>query len=143
MAVLQRIAHGEPNWDTKVNAIIDSVNPLTENAITSSDGIVVSGKMKLQAESFYTVVNVGDKRLVEVNLNLATESSFNASVGCTITLPSSITCNALIGGAAYGPDASFLSSGEGIKLQATSGGDSHGWNVGNMYGIHTLYLLDK
>lgn len=141
MADLQRITHGEPNWDTKVNAIIDSVNSLTGGAIESSDGIVVSGKMKLASGSGYNVVKVGGQRLVEVNLNLTPTTSFNASTGCTITLPSSVSSNDLIGGTAYGPDARFESTGEGIRLQAAGGGDGHGWNVGDTYGVHLLYLL--
>lgn len=102
MPELQKVAHGEPNWDAKVNAAIELLNAtqdeLTQKKVTgwSSDGIVFSnGFHQDQDPTKYRYVQLTENaKLVELFVSVWGKAKKGSQL--VLTLPDIVKPNAYI-----------------------------------------------
>lgn len=96
---LQLLSHGEPQWDTKVNAIIEKVNEEGDMTWTpeTSDGMVFqNGFNQLGSdsshESVYKFVQFNGWKLVDLQIMVALSAAPSSTSNVTaVILPDSIS----------------------------------------------------
>lgn len=96
---LQLLSHGEPQWDTKVNAIIEKVNEEGDMTWTpgTSDGMVFqNGFNQLGSdsshESVYQFVQFNGWKLVDLQIMVALSAAPSSTSNVTaVILPDSIS----------------------------------------------------
>lgn len=104
---LQLLSHGEPNWDVKVNAIIDELTK-TEDSVENmvwtigKDGIVIINDLfQLNDYSFYEYMDIGDRRIVHLYISLTATRDFTGSAtGYAFTVPDSVKPSSPMNGSA-------------------------------------------
>ena len=91
---LALIAHGEPQWDTKVNAVIEKVNANANMAWTqmSKDGIVFQNGFMDRGSSGYQYIQFNGWKLVhlKVSVKMITDNS-NKQELVVVTVPDAIS----------------------------------------------------
>lgn len=93
MATLQTISHGEPNWDVKVNSIIDAVNGqnntinnLKPSSITT-DGLVFQNGFSLRSDGYQTITLPSGQKIVFLNLALKLDADSSQDSVHAVTVP--------------------------------------------------------
>lgn len=146
---LALISHGEPQWDAKVNSAINCLNEVegvTDSLQWSTPtdvGLTATNGLQISDESFYTYTTIGNRKLVELDLNLTRTSQYTGANGGTVIWPSSIVCNAPMAGFVNSKDCMWKSDGTGIQLISIGDGAEHGWNPGTLYSLHIFYTLSN
>ena len=93
MAILQKVSHGEPNWDGKVNAIIDAVNT-QETAISNlkpsevtSEGLVFQNGFSLRSGGYQTISLPDGGKIVSLKLQMKLNADSALDNLAAVTVP--------------------------------------------------------
>lgn len=141
MADLQRITHGEPNWDVKVNAIIDNVNKLGNFSFTTetSDGMVFQDGFSNNG-SWYRYVQFPGWKLVDLQVNVSLPSnpdSKDTSMRIALQLPDAVSYD---GYHEWSTNSKYQLTLNGNQFRITP--QDTGWwtGEGSHYVAHILYV---
>lgn len=109
MPELQLLAHGEPQWDNKVNAAINRLNDIGDWSDGSQEGIVVTdSRVTLNGESQYSYLDIGGKRLVYLHVVLDVKTDMpNTNASELFSIPESIATQGSLRGTAS-PDTTWI-----------------------------------
>lgn len=153
MADIQKIftgmSQGPETIDKNLNAInteLQNVEGVTDSLQWSAPtdaGLIATNGLQISDGSFYTYVEIGDRKLVELCLNLTRTSQYTGADGGTVMWPSSIACNAPMSGLIDSKDCMWNSNGTSIQLTSIGDGAQHGWNPGTLYSLHIIYTLSN
>lgn len=144
-----KMDQGEPQWASKYNGLVDAVQNVegvTDSLQWSTPtdvGLTATNGLQISDGSFYTYTKIGDRKLVELGLNLTRTSQYTGANGGTVMWPSSIVCNAPMAGFVNSQDCMWKSDGTGIQLTSIGDGAQHGWNPGTIYSLHIIYTLSN
>lgn len=140
---LQRLQHGEENWDTKVNKIIDYLvqgNALAGLKITdwTTDGIVYGDAHAVQNNLGYRYVQLPNGKIVEVDLKIAPNSA-GLHFQNAVTIPNFVANDqtSCLLAASHGVFFANLSNNV-VTLDRTDGRDKDLWSDA-MY-CHAFYF---
>lgn len=158
--VLQTIAHGEPNWDAKVNALIASVNgqddklASQDNKLDAISGIKVgqwvnsgfvfmNGFRNHDNQTAYRWIKFpGGSHLIELVIKSELGTAKNGYYGGdwvvlpNAIIPASWQLNGTI-------SSMYFYSQNNDRTLGISKGTDGDWNVGGyVYAMHTMYFID-
>lgn len=156
MADIQTIAHGEPNWDSKVNANFRALVGSVQNvggvvkglswSERTNAGIVLTSGFAYSPSSAngYETLKIGGKTIVHLTLNLTcTEAFHGAGHGVVITIPESIGFEYLMDGLIGSKYTWTPQDGTHIRL-GTINDQIIDWDTGNaLYTLDALYVKNS
>lgn len=100
MAELQTIAHGEGLWDKKANSNFALLNNALEKmggvvdqlhwTDYTTKGIVTGSLLQLLDSSGYTIVQIGNRKIIRLHLDLKATVDHTGYIGGEVTLPDEI-----------------------------------------------------
>lgn len=143
MATLQKISHGEPNWDVKVNRIIDQLNAQGDlKWIQSSEGLVVqSGFAPSDVDAnTYRYLQIGNAKIVDVNFGVTMPVNIdNSSMLTAVKLPESLSANLYT---EYAENDKYQLTLNGTDFRISKLSAATGWWFGNgsHYLAHFVYV---
>lgn len=138
------IAHGEPQWDTKVNAVIEKVNAELGGAkLSLSDpstlGIVTYNGITV--EEGYYVLKTAHRTLVFTQLTFHFNQNVNNSpIVHVCTMPASVDDGAEKWGFAQ-QDVYWSKQGHEINLKISSNDPRYSWNAGRTVSINYISVV--
>lgn len=145
MAVLQRIAHGEPNWDTKVNAIIDNMNNIGDMMWTQkmTTGLVFqNGFYQMGSDedhqTNYRYVQFKGWKLVDLQIMVALSAAPSNTLNVTaVSLPDSISYD---GWHEWSESDKYQLAINGNQFRVSALGTNSWWSGdGSHYVAHIFY----
>lgn len=143
MADLQKLIHGEENWDDKVNKIIDYLvqgNALAGLKITdwTTDGIVYGDAHAVENNLGYRYVQLPNGKIVELDLKIAPNSA-GLHFQNAVTIPNFVANNqtSCLLTASHGVFFANLSNNV-VTLDRTDGRDKDLW--GDTMYCHAFYF---
>lgn len=143
MADLQKVVHGEPNWDAKINKIIEYLEDKVGNndlewTDWSSAGIVFqNGFQNDNNRTRYRYAKVGNGRIVELNIDIKLTTDLKTYHNVpALTLPDEISLDG------------YSEWMENNSYQLMLGGNTLGinalqnswWVDGSHYDMHIVYI---
>lgn len=151
MADIQKIFTGMSQGPETIDKNLNAINTELQNVEGVTDslqwfaptdaGLIATNGLQISDGSFYTYIKIGNRKIVELDLNLTRTSQYTGANGGTIKWPSSIVCNAPMAGFVNSQDCMWKSDGTGIMLTSIGDGTGHGWNPGTLYSLHIIYTL--
>ena len=143
MATLQKISHGEPNWDVKVNRIIDQLTAQGDlKWIQSSEGLVVqSGFVPNTVDAnTYRYLQIGNAKIVDVNFGVKMPTDIgNSSMLTAVKLPESLSAN-LYTEYAENDKYQLTLSGTDFRIARMQAATDWWFGEGSHYLAHFVYV---
>lgn len=147
MANIQTITHGEPNWDIKVNQLIEQVNAQAEEQdnlkwTESSTGLVVqSGFVPISVgANTYRYLQIGNAKIVDVNFGVKMPTDIGSSSMITaVKLPESLSAN-LYTEYAENDKYQLSLNGTDFRISRMSAATSWWFGEGSHYVAHFVYV---
>ena len=154
MATLQKLSHGEPQWEAKVNAAIEFLNSLggavsnlewskfTDDGIVYQNGFQDIGGVG-QGKTGYRYAVVGNRKIVElqVALHLLIDPGNSTSQLTALTLPGTVSPTNV--GSPHLINAKYALNCVDGRVDATKTGDSWWTGSGSYYLMHVMYTSDN
>lgn len=144
MTTMQKLTHGEPQWETKVNAIIDYLlegHALDEIKVTdwSTEGLVLNSNCKwLDNSKGYRYVQLPGVKLIELDLKFSIGSYTGEGFKQAVTIPDFISSEGQAVDFAHVNGAIFATFADNqVQIQRFAGDTKDAWNV-PVYG-HAFY----
>lgn len=148
MADLQKLVHGEPSWDAKVNKIIEyleSGQAIAGMKISdwSSNGVVLASGFKWGPNlNGYRYVQLPNGKLVETDFKFTVTDHAGLLAEKVITLPDELNANGIALNAGFWSTQSNVYKvrlwNNYVSIYRTDNDSNDKWN-GDFY-VHTFYL---
>lgn len=138
------MSNGPEDIDKNFNALNSDVGGVKSSlqwSASTNAGLVGLDGLEVSGESYYTYAKIGNRKIIDLYLNLKRTTQTTGPNGGRIQWPSAIQSNAMMSGSVNSQDCRWVSDGTGITLTTVGTGKDHGWNPGTIYSIHMFYTV--